>query len=127
MGCGRKTPVLPPELVAPEAVRNLSVRVLPKGVRLSWGRPQKRVSGQDLEDLAGFIVLRETDNAQGWQRIATLTVEDRDRFRKAKRFSYTDGAVEVGVRYRYQVRAFTLDGQFSAASNIVEAVWQGGS
>ena len=47
-------------------------------------------------------------------------------FRKAKKFFHLDSEVDSKVRYRYQVLAFTLDGDYSTASNTAEAVWNGG-
>ena len=59
-----------------------------------------------------------------FSELATVVVEDRDRFRQAKRFRYTDEQITAGTRYRYRVRAFTLDGEYSTPSNIVEVLWQ---
>ena len=84
-----------------------------------------------MEDLAGFAVLRaiQGTTAQGdaFKQIALVTVEDRDRFRKTKKFSHFDSEVDSNVQYLYQVLAFTLDGDYSTASNTAEAVWKGGS
>ena len=128
--CGRKTPVRPPELVAPEPVGDLILEVEGKGVKLLWGRPQKYVDGSDMDDLGGFVVLRATQNGQGeadsFTQVATVTVDDRDRFRKAKKFSYTDEQLTAGTLYRYRVQVFTLDGYYSSPSNTVELVWKGG-
>lgn len=128
--CGRKTPVRPPELVAPEPIGDLTLEVADKGARLHWGRPQKYVDGSNMDDLGGFAVLRATQDGQGkvgaFSQVATIPVEDRDRFRKAKRFSYTDEQVTAGTLYRYRVQAFTLDGYYSSPSNTAELVWKGG-
>ena len=84
-----------------------------------------------MEDLAGFVVLRAiqetTAQSDTFKQVALVTVEDRDRFRRAKKFSHLDNEVDSNVQYRYQVLAFTLDGDYSTASNIAEAVWKGGS
>jgi hypothetical protein len=129
--CGRKTAVRPPELVAPEPIVDLAAEVQNTGVRLRWGRPQQYVDGSDMDDLGGFVVLRAAQNGQGnaesFTQVATVPIEDRDRFRKAKKFSYTDEQLAIGTRYRYRVQAFTLDGYYSSPSNTVELVWQGGS
>ncbi len=130
-GCGRKTAVLPPELVAPQAITDLSAGSAAKGIRLSWSRPVKYVGGDQMDDLAGFVVLRAiqgtTAQSDAFKQIALVTVEDRDRFRRAKKFSHLDSEVDSNVLYRYQVFAFTLDSDYSTASNIAEAVWKGGS
>jgi len=126
--CGRKTPVVPPELAAPEPVGDLTLEVNSKGIKLQWGRPQRYVDGSDLDDLGGFAILRATQNAQEsvgtFTQIGTIPVEDRDRFRKAKKFSYADDQLAPGILYRYRVQAFTLDGYYSSPSNTVELVWK---
>jgi hypothetical protein len=130
-GCGRKTTVRPPELVVPEAVNDLTLEMQPKGVVLHWGRTDKSMDGEKLDDLAGFVVLRAKQDDQGktgdFTKLATIPVEDRDRFRKNKKFSYTDEHMTVGSLYRYRVLAFTLSGYYGGTSNTVELIWRGGS
>ncbi|MCS6924805.1 MAG: fibronectin type III domain-containing protein [Candidatus Binatia bacterium] len=129
--CGRKTAVRPPELVAPEPVRNLTLAVEDNAIQLRWERPQRYMDGSEMDDLGGFIVLRAVQGGgeapAPFTQIAVVPVEDRDRFRQAKRFSYTDAQLTPGTLYRYRVQAFTLDGHYSRPSNTVELVWQGGS
>jgi len=128
--CGRKTPVVPPELAGPEATDDLTLEVDNKGITLRWGRPQEYAGGNTMEDLGGFVVLRAIQPDQGqtntFTKVATITVEDRDRFRKTKKFTYTDDQLTAGTLYRYRVQAFTLDGYYSSPSNTVELVWKGG-
>src|SRR5262249_39523775 len=98
--------------------------------QLHWGRPQKYVDGSNMDDLGGFVVLRAVQNGQGaagaFFRVATVPGEDRDRFRKAKKFSYTDEPLAGGTLYRYRGQGFTLEGLYSSPSNTVELVWKGG-
>jgi hypothetical protein len=72
-----------------------------------------------MSDLGGFMVERATGDALSYQRIAELTVTDRDRFRQIKRFKHLDRDVTLGVAYRYRVVSFTVDRYFSAPSNAV--------
>jgi hypothetical protein len=121
--------VRPPELVAPQPVNDLTLEVREKGITLRWGRAQRTVGGEDLDDdLGGFVVVRATQDPQGkeneFSEIATIQIEDRDRFRKNKKFSYTDEQLTIGALYRYRVLAFTLDGYYGSASNTVELVWR---
>jgi hypothetical protein len=130
VSCGHKTPVRPPEWIVPEAIGDLALDVDDKknAVVLRWGRPQEYVDGSELDDLGGFVVLRATEEGQGkesaFTQVATIAVEDRDRFRKAKKFSYTDTQLTAGVLYRYRVQAVTLDGYSSSLSNTVELIWK---
>lgn len=130
-GCGRKTPVRPPEFVAPQRIEDLKLEAKGDGIELRWGRPRTYADGSRMEDLDGFVVLRSAqakgEQASEFAPITTVIVEDRDRFQQAKRFEYTDKELMVGIRYRYQVQAFTLDRDYSTPSNTVELVWQGGS
>jgi len=127
--CGKKTPVRPPMFVLPEPTGDLTLDIEKGSVVLRWGRPQEYVDGNELDDLGGFNVLRATQDAQGktsaFAKVATIPVEDRDRFRKAKKFNYTDTQLTVGTLYRYRVQAFTTDGYSSDPSNTVELVWKG--
>jgi hypothetical protein len=128
-GCGHKTLVRPPSLVAPEPIGDLALKIKDHGVTLNWTRPQRYMDGSEMDDLGGFVVLRATrygDVAQAFSRIALIPVEDRDRFRQAKKFNYTDEPLSAGILYRYRVRAVTLDGYLGNLSNTVELVWQDG-
>ena len=89
-GCGRKTAVVSPELAAPEPVLDLQAVSFAEGIRLSWSRPRRRVGGEDLESLAGFHVLRDNSGVGpgGWELVGTVPVTDRERFLKARKFSY---------------------------------------
>jgi len=128
--CGKKTPVRPPALVLPEPTGDLTLDIEKGSVVLRWGRPQKYVDGSEMEDLGSFTVLRATEDAQGqtspFAKVATIPVEDRDRFRKTKRFTYTDTQLTAGTLYRYRVQSLTADGYESDLSNTVELVWKGG-
>lgn len=127
--CGKKTPVRPPAFVLPEPTGDLTLDIAKGSVVLRWGRPQEYVDGSEMEDLSGFVVLRATQDAQGqtspFAKVATIPVEDRDRFRKAKRFTYTDTQLTAGTLYRYRIQSFTADGYASDLSNTVELVWKG--
>ena len=114
----------------PEPTGDLTLEIEKGGVVLSWGRPQSYMDGSELEDLSGFAVLRATQDAQGktdpFTKVATISVEDRDRFRKAKRFTYTDTQLTAGTLYRYRVQSLTADGYESDLSNTAELIWKGG-
>ena len=128
--CGKKTPVRPPELVLPEPTGDLTLEIEKSGVLLRWGRPQRYMDGSELEDLSGFVVFRATQDAQGktssFAKVATIPVEDRDRFRKAKKFTYTDTQLTAGTLYRYRIQSLTADGDESDLSNTAELIWKDG-
>ncbi len=119
--CGRKTPVKAPELVAPEAITDLTAHNRDDGVHLTWGRPRNYADGAVMWDLSGFRVERSS-GAAPFELLATLEVTDRYRFRQVRRFSFTDVDAIVQNSYRYRVLAFTLAGHMSEPSNVVEIV-----
>jgi hypothetical protein len=118
-GCGRKGLPRAPEDVVPRSLADLAASNVADGIQLSWSRPQLYADGTRMPDLGGFLVERATDAALTYQRIAELTVTDRDRFRQIKRFKHLDRDVTLGVAYRYRVVSFTVDRYFSAPSNAV--------
>ncbi len=123
-GCGRKGPVRPPELLAPARIEDLQAVDTPQGVVLSWSRPRTYADGTRMDDLGGFAVERAESDGP-FQRIASLPVSDRERFRKIRRFRFLDTAARPGRVYRYRVVSFTTDRYASAPSNAVEIARQG--
>ena len=118
-GCGRKAAPRPPEDVLPRPLADLAASNAAEGVQLSWSRPQSYADGTRMTDLGGFVVERATGDELQYQKVATLEVTDRDRFRQIKRFKHLDRDVTAGVAYRYRVVSFTLDRYFSSPSNAV--------
>lgn len=117
--CGRVTDVKPPQLVAPEAIKELAAENERKGIRLSWERPNEYVDGSAMHDLAAFRIERSLGDGP-FLPLKTVEVTDRDRFRQIRRFRLMDEGVEPSQRYCYRVVSFTLDGHVSAPSNVVE-------
>ncbi len=117
--CGRKTAVRPPDLIAPETVRALSVTNTTNGIELRWERPTRYVDRSQMLDLAGFRIERRRACC-GFRLIHQIEVDDRERFRRAKTFSWTDPEVDIGEIYYYQVIAYTLDEDLSAPAGPIE-------
>ena len=121
--CGLKAPPRAPEDVLPQRITDLKYAAAPDGIELSWSRPRMYADGTRMTDLGGFAVERApaVDPSGRFQRISMLAVTDRDRFRQIKAFHYVDHDTEPGTEYRYRVVSYTLDGYFSAPSNVVTA------
>ena len=117
-GCGRKTPVRPPELVAPEPISTLAATNAVDGVTLTWQRPTQYVDGTRMLDLGAFRVER-SDPATPFAPIATIEIADRDRFQQARRFRWLDADAVTGAAYQYRVLSLTTDGYVSDPSNVV--------
>lgn len=106
--CGRKTPVLPPALAAPQTVEGLEARNQLHGIELAWDRPTRYADGSHMLDLDGFRIERRRPCC-GYIELARVPIEDRTRFQRARRFRYVDERVEPGELYSYRVIAFTVD------------------
>lgn len=119
--CGRKTPVRPPEAVAPEPITDLRATNTTAGIGLAWRRPTEAADGAVLFDLDGFVVERAAGGGP-YVFLTRLAVLDRNKLRQQRRFRYTDTTAETGEVYRYRVRAVTVDGYESLDSNVVELV-----
>jgi hypothetical protein len=116
--CGRKTPVRPPEEVAPATISDLSAANSTTGIALSWRRPTESADGAALWDLDRFVVERAAGDGP-FEFLVLVPVVDRNKLRQQKRFRYVDGTVEVGTAYQYRVRSVTIDDFVSPASNVV--------
>lgn len=117
--CGRKTAVRPPEFAAPSPVESVTATNLAGGIELEWDRPTRYADGTLMLDLAGFRLERGRPCC-GFAVHQVIEVEDRQRFRRAKRFRYLDQSVEPGETYAYRVVAFTLDAYESVTSDTIE-------
>jgi len=124
LGCGRKTDVKPPQLVAPRTVSEVSLTTKPEGIEVGWSRPTEYADGTTMEDLSGFVVERSRNN-EAFRELARVPVTDRGRFQKAKRFEYLDKALTEGTTYHYRVVAFTTDGYYGAPSGAATLTWDG--
>ena len=118
LSCGRKTAVRPPDLIAPQTIQEISAVNKDAGIEISWKRPTRYVDGSHMLDLAAFRIERKRPCC-GFRHIQTITVEDRQRFRRKKRFRHLDATVDLGEAYSYRIIAITLDGFESDAGEAV--------
>ncbi len=121
--CGRKTDVKPPQFVAPRTVTEVSLTTQADGIDVGWSRPTEYVDGSTMEDLAGFVVERSRNN-EAFRELARVTVTDRGRFQKAKRFEYLDKALTEDTTYHYRVVAYTTDGYYGTPSGAATLTWE---
>jgi len=120
-GCGRRGAPRPPEDVLPETIRRLAASNGKESIVLTWERPDRYVDAATMTDLGSFAIERAvgTDVSAGFEEIARIAIEDRDRFRQVKNFRFEDTQVNPGTTYRYRVFSTTTDAYRSAASNEV--------
>jgi len=127
-GCGKKGDPRAPELATPQPITNLSARPERAGIVLTWNRPTEYVDGTTIKDLASFVIFRKDiapncpDCPVAYRQLTTVSVEDREKFVKQKRYRYVDDQALSKLTYRYRVSSQLLDGSLSAPSNEVEVV-----
>jgi hypothetical protein len=127
-GCGKKSDPRAPELATPETIRDLRGEAAPGGIVLTWTRPLRYVDGNELRDLAGFVIFRKEisgacpDCPVPYRERTTVSVEDQQKFIKTRRFRFVDQELTPQTTYRYRVFSQLLDGSLSEPSNEVELV-----
>jgi hypothetical protein len=130
LACGKKGPPRAPELATPEPITDLKAEVQPKAVVLTWSRPMRYVDGKELRDLAGFVIFRKDVAAScptcpaPYRELASVGVEDQERFVKKKRFALADQELIRDRIYHYRVFSQLRDGSLSEPSNEAQAVWR---
>lgn len=121
IGCGVKSPPIPPEEARPERIVDLHGVSVREGIRLSWGRPTRYAGGKDMRDLAGFTVMRSAGD-EPFDKLTWVPITDQGRFRIQREFNYIDTGATLGHAYRYAVIARTTDDYESQPSNVVTMV-----
>ncbi|HEX2386298.1 MAG TPA: lipoprotein [Candidatus Binatia bacterium] len=129
-GCGSKGPLRAPEGAVPEPIKELRAKAGKQGIDLTWPRPTRYVDGKELNDLVSFVIFRKEiakscpECPAPFRQLATVDVEDQQKFMKRKQFGYVDQAVQPQTVYRYRVFSKVADGTLSEPSNEVEVAWR---
>jgi hypothetical protein len=125
--CGKKGDPRPPELAMPQTIKDLKARPDKSGIALTWSRPRAYVDGKELRDLAGFVIFRKElskscpDCPAPYRELATVNVEDQERFVQKKQYGFVDQEIRPQTVYRYRVFSKLMDGSLSEPSNEAEA------
>ena len=131
--CGKKGPLRMPEMVVPQAVRDLKARAEGNAIILSFGIPVKNTDGSPLTDLRGFKILRSVRKlSEGCEscprKFVPLTDIEYQRAAgllpvKGEKKEFRDSSVSPGMEYHYKVLSFNADDEFSKESNSAKAYW----
>lgn len=121
VGCGVKSPPVPPQAARPERILDLRAASEKNGIKLTWGRPDSYESGDKMRNLATFDVMRADQN-EGFRKIGVVQVTDQQRFQQQRVFTFLDRNATVGQSYSYQVTSNTDDDYESQPSNQVSLV-----
>lgn len=129
-GCGSKGPLRAPEGAVPEPIKDLKAKAGNQGINLTWARPTRYIDGKELNDLASFVIFRKElskscpECPAPYRQLATVNVEDQQKFQKRKQFGFVDQEVQAQTVYRYRVFSKLLDDSLSDPSNEVEVAWK---
>jgi hypothetical protein len=151
--CGRYRPPLPPELLAPSGVINLSVQASDAAVAFAWTAADVDRRGKELKSAEGFLVERkelvargdETDPSVEFKKIGFLAdkhVQVREKLREEARaagkvgrtvespaehtsFAFTDSTPVRGKTYLYQIVPVNQGGTRGKVEQLAKVVFQG--
>jgi hypothetical protein len=118
IGCGVKSPPVPPAAARPQRILNLRAASVKDGIRLTWGRPSTYEAGGRMRNLGYFAIMRGDPNG-AIKQVAQVEVTDQERFQQQQVFTFTDRDTTVGDSYDYQIVSFTQDDYESQPSNQV--------
>jgi predicted small lipoprotein YifL len=132
-GCGRKGPLIYPDLLVPAAPSNVSVQQSGNFMKLSFVIPSKDMAGRTITGLSGITVVKR-DEPSGLGpvcnscpsdflpfRTINLDLLTPDTQRYGRLLVLQDGAVQKGRTYTYRVSAVSKDNQQGAVSAPVAA------
>lgn len=131
--CGKRGPLIYPDMLVPSAPTNVSVRQVGSSMKLAFTLPGKDKAGQSLKDLTGVKILRrETISGQDagcsscandFRVFKAMYVDhlDASAQRYGRIFLLLDNDVAVGWEYAYKVLAFTQGNVDGDASKPVMA------
>jgi predicted small lipoprotein YifL len=120
-GCGKKGPLVYPEMLVTSAPSDVSVQQFGNSAKLSFVLPSKDLAGRNLAGLSGIAIMKR-DEISGQISVCSSCTSDFILFRKlnldllppeARRYGsllvLIDGDVQAGRTYTYRVSAITKD------------------
>jgi hypothetical protein len=154
-GCGKYLPPLPPESLAPAAVKSLEVTADLQSVNFKWDASDKDQKGEDLKTIEGYRIYRKDLNKpsdminEDIKYVLLTTIEDKhlaelkklkDAALEAgtptrkvkidealKKFTYSDTNVGSGKLYAYQIIPINQDGVEGETNKIIKVLFRGTS
>ncbi len=125
VGCGRKTPPVPPNAVIPEAIGNLKYMADDTGVTLSWRYPENSIKGKSIENIRTFhlhkAMIPDADYCDGCPVTYDQVIKVDARGSEPKeRLAYIDTDLQPGYHYVYMVKSDSGWRIMSGDSNRVD-------
>jgi len=122
-----------PEIVAPQAIKDLKAKAEGKGIRVSFSIPTKNTDGSFLIDLRGFKILRSIRKlAEGCEScprrfIPLIDIEYQQPSVqvpiKGEKKEFRDTNLSYGTEYQYKVLSYNSHEDLSGDSNVAKAFW----
>lgn len=130
--CGRKTMVVPPQILVPEPIKDLRYSLSSNGVVLNWSYPHKLENGENLAAVESFRILRAEkkgdDSCKGcplYFRPIIIQGGDLPGDGSKRTAHYAESTLHPGHRYFYKVQASADGHVFGPDSNMVDFLWKG--
>jgi predicted small lipoprotein YifL len=126
-GCGKKGPLLYPDMLIPAAVSALTASQSGENVKIVFELPDKDLAGRSLKDLAGVTVFKRVESSLQQPDCPACT-DDFRLFRKVyldlpdttriygKKVVLLDGETRRNTAYSYYVVPFVRDNSVGASS-----------
>ena len=126
-GCGKKGPLLYPDMLVPAAVSSLTAIQSGENVKIAFELPEKDLAGRTIRDLAGVTVFKRAESSLQQPDCPTCT-DDFHLFRKiyldlpdttqiyGKKVVLLDGETSLNAAYSYYVTPFVRDNTTGASS-----------
>jgi predicted small lipoprotein YifL len=110
IGCGRKTPAVPPQAVIAEAITDLRSQQDDSAVTLTWTYPRLSINAKRIDNIRSFIIFKAripaADACSGCPVVYDETFEVNAReLEPGSQVSFRDTALEPGYAYVYMVRS----------------------
>lgn len=129
-GCGKKGPLVYPDLLVPEAPKSVEVQQSENLLLLSFGLPAKDMSGRKLKESVKIRIQRRELGLSEQGECGTcptdylsFSIVDPEfpgsAVRSGERISLFDPDVRIGKRYQYRLVAVDRDGAIGAAAESV--------
>lgn len=129
-GCGKKTPLVPPQKLVPVSISDLHYTLDEYGVTLKWSYPTKMENGDVLQAIESFEIYRAAIPEEEFCRGCPVQFEEPVEIGggrlpasgDGRAAAYTEGNLQNGYRYLYKVRSRAGWWYSSGDSNVVSFV-----
>ncbi|MFH1218197.1 MAG: hypothetical protein V1706_17015 [Pseudomonadota bacterium] len=127
-GCGRKTPVIPPQAVVPLPIEDLQYALDDKGATLSWTCPVRAEDGSRIEEVRTFAIMKSEvsfasfcpDCPIQYPLVITMSGED---VKPGSMLTYRDTDLKQRHQYTYKVLSRMGWKVVSRDSNRISFPW----